>query len=139
VLPIAAEAIEELTRFGQEQAQGNAPRDLGGLQQDIAMEVAPLQGRVHIVGSSRGLKALVVERGRGPGKKMPPASALAPWAARHGIAAEPRMLFVIARAIGRRGIRGRFYMRRARTAVRRKMRDEVLPKMARQAEALWGR
>jgi len=45
---------------------------------------------------------LYVERGRPAGKKPPPRAALRGWARRHGI--PESALFVVARAIGRKGI-----------------------------------
>jgi len=68
---------------------------------------------------------------------MPPASALAGWAARHGQSTEPRALFVLARAIARRGKKGRFFMRRTRLLVRRKMKAETIDKMAQHVERVW--
>lgn len=55
--------------------------------------------------------AQVVEDGRRPGGKMPPIDVIAGWAARHNIPVEAA--FPIARAIQRRGIRGRPYLRPA--------------------------
>jgi hypothetical protein len=50
----------------------------------------------------------VVERGRAAGKPAPPRAALRGWARRHGI--PDSALFVLARAIGRRGIPPRPYL-----------------------------
>jgi hypothetical protein len=55
-----------------------------------------------------------IEWGRRPGK-MPPVSIIEEWAARHGM---PGMGFVIARAIGRRGLKAKRVMERA-------MRDQA--------------
>ena len=49
-----------------------------------------------------------VEFGRRPMRKAPPRAALRGWARRHGI--PERALFVLARAIGRRGLPGRPFM-----------------------------
>ena len=49
-----------------------------------------------------------VEYGRRPMRKAPPRAALRGWARRHGI--PERALFVLARAIGRRGLPGRPFM-----------------------------
>lgn len=137
VLPIASEGIRTLTTIAEASAKLNAPSDLGGLHRDIVSEVAPLQGRVHIIGASRGVKSLVVEFGRGAGKKAPAESQLSGWAARHGFGSK-QAIFVLARSIARRGIKGRFFMKKARILTRRQM-PAVMEKMARQAEAIWGR
>ena len=139
VLPIVSSAISDLTAFGEAAAKAGAPRDLGGLQNDIVSEVTPLLGRIHFVGASRGVKAMAVERGRGAGKRQPPASALAGWASRHGHGSDARTLFVIARAIGRRGKKGRFFMKKARILIRREMKANTVAKMADQVEAAWRR
>ena len=133
---IVSEGIRTLTAVGEAAAKLGAPRDVGSLQRDIVSEVRPLEGRVHVIGASKGFKANVVEFGRRPGKKQPPEAALRGWASRHGFGDEN--LFLLARAIGQRGIKGRFFMRRARTAVRRQM-PTVLKQMALRAEAIWGR
>ena len=58
-----------------------------------------------VVGS-RSISAIILEYGRRPGRAAP-VSAIAPWAASKGIT-DPRVHHLIARAIGRRGIRGKF-------------------------------
>lgn len=47
--------------------------------------------------------ALVMEHGRRPGAAPPPTGPIAAWLSRHG--ADPKLAFVVARAIGRRGIK----------------------------------
>jgi hypothetical protein len=54
---------------------------------------------------------LWVERGRPAGKRPPPVASLRGWAARHGIPVG--VLYVVARAIGRRGIPPAPFMRPA--------------------------
>jgi len=53
------------------------------------------------VGSNLEYAPYALEYGRGPGK-MPPGDVIAEWAVRHGM---PGAGFVIARAIGARGIK----------------------------------
>ncbi len=67
---------------------------------------------------------------------MPPPSSLAGWASRHGFPASA--LFVLARAIGRRGIKGRFYMRAGKNAAQAKM-PSLLAAMARKIGMDFGR
>ena len=133
--PIVSDGIRQLIAIGEATAKLNAPHDMDGLQRDIVSEIKPLEGRVHVIGESKGLKGNVVEYGRGAGKKQPPAAALMGWAARHGFG--PEEVFVLARGIAARGIKGRFFMKKARTAVRRQM-PAVIKQMATKAEAIWG-
>lgn len=56
---------------------------------------------------------IVVERGRRPGAKAPPVSALIGWVTRHPFSGRGSIrskAFVLARAIGRRGIRARPFL-----------------------------
>lgn len=62
----------------------------------------------------------VLEEGRRPGSTMPPTEPIARWLSRKG--SDPRLAFVVARAIGRRGTKGHKMFARAiergRTQVR---------------------
>jgi hypothetical protein len=60
-------------------------------------------------------EAKYTDTGRKPGGPLPPPHALEAWMAKHGFHGSS---FVLARAIAQRGIRGRFFMRAARGAVR---------------------
>jgi hypothetical protein len=84
-----------------------APKDTGRLGGSIIHTIAGgganLTGRV---GPSVQY-GLVVEKGRGAEKPMPPPQSLAGWARRHGSSGS---LFILARAIGRKGIKARPYM-----------------------------
>ena len=55
--------------------------------------------------------AVVVEEGRREKRKAPPVAVIADWLGRHG--ANPAYAFVVARAIGRRGIKGKHMFRNA--------------------------
>jgi len=100
-----------MTAFNiQQEAKMRAPVDTGRLRSSIM--VHPIYGMPSLFGGSRLVGArvvahahysLFVETGRRPGK-MPPPDALAGWARRHGLGG---LEFVIARAIGKRGIRPR--------------------------------
>ena len=137
VLPIASKAIQRLTAVAEASAKVSAPRDMGGLVGDITSEVAPLQGRVYIVGAYHGHRSRIIEFGRGANKQAPPASALQGWAARHGFG-DRRATFLLAQGIARRGIKGRFFIKKARILTRRQM-PGIIEDMGRQAEAVWGR
>lgn len=127
-------AIRDMTLFAEKEAKSNAPRDTGALARDIRAEVKPLSGRVHM---PRNLEYFrVQEEGRKPGAKMPPPSELRGWARRHGFDTSPGALFILARAIARRGIKGRFYMRKAAQSTERALPSR-LRKTAHQVEREW--
>lgn len=130
--PAVAELITDATLLGQRTAREGAPRDTAALARSILAEPKPLLGRVYTTLAY----ARPMEEGRRPGSRPPPPQALHGWLRRHGI--PTGAAWVIARAIGRRGIKGRFFMKAAEAAVRR-----ALPTLARQAaqrvEATWRR
>lgn len=112
---VLQKAAREATRV----AKGKAPRDTGALMRSITPEVRPLSARVY---TRRGAAYFpVMEFGRRPGAKMPPPDKLRGWARRHGFPTTRGALFALARSIGRRGIKGRFYMRAGAQSVRRQM------------------
>ena len=78
----------------------------------------PIVGAMGLEGhmGSALIYADVIERGRRPGATMPPPDALATWVARKmGSGVSP---YVVARAIGRKGIQGRHMLERAVMATR---------------------
>jgi len=85
-------------------AKEKAPHDMGALAGSIGSQIVGGMGS-EIIGKvgSRGLSyaPYALEYGRLPGK-MPPPDIIEEWAGRHGMAG---MGFVIARAIGARGIK----------------------------------
>ncbi len=91
-------------------ARANASKDTGRLGGSITHTIsgggANLSSRI---GPSVAY-GYWVEKGRRPGK-MPPVSAIEPWARRHGVNA-----FMVARAIGRRGTTPRPFLVPAFTA-----------------------
>lgn len=123
--------MDELSLLAQARAREGAPRDTGTLARSLLREAQPLMSRVY----SLLVYAPVMERGRRPGAKMPPPDALAGWARRHGF--RPGMEFVLARAIARRGIRGRFFMRAAAEAVQRAL-PRALADLGARIERFWG-
>lgn len=80
-------------------ARRNVRRDTGRLQNSITHRIEGGGGSLRGEVGPSVRYGLYVERGRRPGRP-PPVSALAGWARRHGV--NP---YVVARAIGRRGIR----------------------------------
>jgi hypothetical protein len=122
-MPALADYIKEATEVGQREAQSRAP---GSIQ--IAREIGPISGRVY----APDYRARFIEFGRKAGRKQPPASALTRYAG------NDESIFLIARQIARRGIKGRFFMRRARRAVSKAM-PELANKMARVLEKDWAK
>ena len=108
--------------LGERHARENAPRDKGDLARDITSEVREIDARVFL--RRDVLYYRVMEEGRRVGAPMPPIAPIAAWAARKGIDIPA---FVLARAISRRGIKGRFFMRAARARV-----EKELPRLSRE-------
>tara|TARA_Y100000310_G_scaffold230865_1_gene233407 strand:- start:4342 stop:4851 length:510 start_codon:yes stop_codon:yes gene_type:complete len=113
-----------------------APVDTGRLRQSITVE---MDGRVipqwAKIGPSVRYGAYV-EFGRRPGSSPPPARALLPWMKRHGIPATAA--FVIARAIAKRGIKPKPYMREGYKAATRTI-NRIWSRTSRAIELRWGR
>lgn len=121
-----ADALRDAVREGQDVAQRGAGDSIG---RTIQSEAHGLQGAVYSLSAA----ALPVEVGRRPGAPPPPPGVIAAWAARRGITARP---YVIARAISRRGIAGRFFMRAARQHMERRL-PSVLGRAAGEIERRW--
>ena len=117
-----ATLMEDIAIVGERTAKQRAPRDTGALKRSIHSDARPMSARIF----SNLAYAVPVELGRGKGKRMPPPNALRGWLRRHG---KPQSAaYVVARAIGKRGIKGRFFMKAAADAIRFKM-----PSMVRRA------
>lgn len=112
-----AEMFRRLGITGEAHARRGAVehKDTGALARSLASESKDLSARVF----STLAYAKPVEEGRRAGAQMPPPNALVGWMRRHGL--DGVSPFVIARAIARRGIKGRFFMKRALEALRRDM------------------
>lgn len=141
--------IDRMTLQGQALAQKGAPVDTGNLRRSITTQKATFAGGVATGAFGTNLPyAAAKESGRGAGKPMPPPGALVGWMTRHGIplsdahestsglgaefrvgkSAYHSIEFLIARAIGRRGIEGKHYMRKAH--------EELLPKVQAEFKAV---
>lgn len=88
-----------------------APKDTGRLAGSITHAISGGGANLTSKIGPSVAYGLYVEKGRQPGKPMPPAGAIAGWAARKGIPASS--LFVLRRAIGRKGIKARPFMKPA--------------------------
>ena len=115
--------LSKAVLIGEREARNEAPKDTARLTRSLATEVIGLGGRIFFLNEQ--LYFQVQESGRRAGAAPPPAASLLPWMRRKGIA--PELAFVIARAIGRRGLKGRFFMRKGAQAIQREtpklMRD----------------
>lgn len=92
--------------YTEREARLGVPKDTSALARSIVAEAKGLTATVY----SPLVYASVMEEGRTPGATMPPPAALQGWINRHGFQGSP---YVLARAIGRRGIKGRFYFQHA--------------------------
>jgi hypothetical protein len=107
--------------------------DIGATTRNTVFENMSFGARV--VTRSPGARA--VEGGRAAGAAMPPPSALTGWMARHGIPAG--LEFVIARAIARRGHRGRFFQKRTKQRIREIELPRLLHDAVREIHLIWRR
>ena len=110
-----AEMFQTIAAIGERTAKQRAPRDTGALKRSIHSDAQPMSARIF----SMKAYAMPVEFGRRKGARMPPPNALRGWARRKG--GNPNLAFVVARAIARRGIKGRFFMKAAHQAIVMKM------------------
>lgn len=117
LLQLASLFAERESRIGAQEV-----RDTGAMARSITSEVRGMTARVY----SPLAYTSVVDQGRRPGAAMPPPAALEGWLQRHGL--DVGLAWVIARAIGRRGIVGRFFYRRAAERLR-----EAMPQLFDQA------
>lgn len=125
------DVVTEATLVAEAAARQGSPMDTGALARSWTSEVRGLSGRVY---STLGYAA-VMDQGRSAGARPPPPDALVGWMVRHGmIGVDP---WVLARAISRRGIRGRFFVRAAVEATVAALPGIVQRSVAR-VEASWG-
>lgn len=131
--------VVKTTSFNIERrAVANVPVDMGQLRNSIGVKFdTDLMGAT--IGPDDNIVARVMEEGRRPGAKAPPSSALIPWVQRHGFVMKKKpktvmhmgvnvakqaadtaysqqvksMAFILARSIGKKGIRPKRYMRLA--------------------------
>jgi hypothetical protein len=117
-------AVNRSTTEGEGRSKRYIQTDTHAAQRSLTMVAAREMG-----GSIRGAWGTnipygrVLNDGRSPGSAMPPSGVLLGWMGRHGI--DPRMEFVIRRAIGRHGFKGSKFMDRARAEVRPLLRREL--------------
>jgi phage gpG-like protein len=114
---IGRQVLRRAGDLAMREAQTNARqfRDSGALLNSLQARATDMDA---VIGSALPY-AQAVEEGRRAGARQPPMEALEDWANRQGI--DPDALYVIARAIGRRGIEGRLFLQRAYESVNHQM------------------
>jgi hypothetical protein len=106
-------------------AKRRVPTDTHNLQRSITHEVVDVGADIIGRAGTNQPYAEPVEKGRRAGAAMPPPSALIGWLGRHGI--DPSLAFVVARSIGRKGIKPRPYLKPAYDVNRLKINRELGP------------
>lgn len=126
------------------EARTRTPVNTGLLRASIGTRVVRgVSSRVLVQGEvfsgAQAPYAVFVEYGRGPGKPPPSGegSSLRLWV--HRVIGDVSRTFVIARAIGRRGIKGRFFMRDALAAIRPRVPALMQAALQRAVQRLGGR
>jgi len=105
--PAMDSAMRKATMIVTGAAKRNSPVDTGLLRASITPEVRhPFGNTVEGIVGSNVKYAPFMELGTKP--HFPPLAALATWARRHGTTA-----FIVCRAIARRGLKPRFYLKKA--------------------------
>ena len=110
-------ALEEALAWLKRAVVERTPVDRGALRAGIYTELhgttfSDMHGMV-APSVATAEYASVMEWGRRPGSKMPPVTVIAEWLQRKGIEASA---FVVARSIGRRGIKGHLMFTKAARA-----------------------
>lgn len=105
----AHDAMEESVGYLQAEVQKNLPRGATGiLRGTIFTEVRGRSlDKLRGVVASPHAYAVVIEKGRTPGKRMPPVDAILLWTTRKLGIRDRGVAFVIARSIGRKGFPGK--------------------------------
>lgn len=104
-------ALTEATAYLKGEVQKGTPVDRGIGRGSVVASVngtaLELTGKVMSVEEHM----VVLELGRRPGAKPPPTGPIRAWLARHG--SDPKLAFVVARAIGKRGMPARHMFQQA--------------------------
>lgn len=125
------QALHKSALLVEGEAKRLVPVDTGNLRRSIrTLELSPR----HALVGTRVKYAVAVHEGRRAGAAMPPPDRLKGWARRHGKIPP----YVLARAIGRRGIKARPFMRDALDRLRGVI-SLLLSKAVADIEAEWGR
>lgn len=118
----ARAALTESLEYLRGEIRDGMSEDTGRSKESLVVDVRGRQLE-NLTGSvvSRGERVdaiMAMEYGRRPGATMPPPHVLSGWAGRHGIPTDEGTLYVLARAIGRKGIPARHMFEKAERAGR---------------------
>ena len=107
-----SEAMNSSLVYLQGLVQKETPVDTGMLRGSIFTEIRGREtDNINGIVGTPLMYGVVVEFGRRPGQTPPPVAVIKRWAVLHGLS--EGLAYPIARAIGRRGIPGRFMFRYA--------------------------
>jgi hypothetical protein len=112
------DALGRAVAEGEQVARARAGTLARSLQSEVRSTGATVRGLSAEVRSTHPA-ASYVEAGRKPGGRMPPVRALERWGQQHGIVST----YAVSRAIAQRGLRGRFFMRSAKSRIRTRWRQ----------------
>lgn len=104
----AQSILEDVADYAVDVARGAAPYDMGGLVENIHAEAHTFS--VSVISSKD--YSYTQEFGRTAGARQPSTDVIRPWAERHGMKGRDRA-WQIARSIGRKGFKGKFFMTKA--------------------------
>lgn len=106
--------VQDTALVAERAAREGMPKDTSDGARSI---VSRVNGLTATVGSPL-VHVGVMDQGRRAGAKMPPPQSLVGWMRRHGMQGDP---YPLARAIARRGIKGRFFYKKAADQTRAKL------------------
>lgn len=117
---VAKQAVQNIISSGKVYTKGTIDSILGG-PESLTKVVSEHRAKV----GSTAISAIVLEHGRRPGK-MPPVSAIMPWAATKAGDGSEKAAYLIARKIGRTGTKGSYVILRALSQSKRAMEQIVI-------------
>ncbi len=124
--------LNRATVVAESKARSAAPKDTSSMVRNLRSVVRSTSAKVDL---PRNLDYYhVMEKGRRPGGRLPPLSAIAAWARRKGISQS--LVFPIALSIAKRGIKGRFFMKQGKVAAGKAM-PGLLKRMGKEVGLKW--
>jgi hypothetical protein len=125
-------SMHRLVIRGQNVSRELAPVDTGRLRNSIVSRVESAGGEVRGIWGTNVVYGPTMENGRRAGAPMPPKGALLGWMNRHGGGDE----FALRLAISRKGIQGKFFMRKSLDRLMPLVSKELSAALARALERL---
>lgn len=134
IAPLVLEQmLRQAVQIGVDAAKIAAPSDTNALVESIVGSVTGFNGLIE----SDSLYAVPQEIGRRAGSTMPPADAIAEWAARHGFDTSRSGLYLLARSIAENGFEGHHFMEAGMKEIERRF-SEILMYGAEEINVYWG-